>query len=298
MRTAAKGNYMKITDVIKGNNPSLSFEVFPPKSFENLEAAKDAVGEIARLLPGYMSVTYGAGGSTDIYTPEIARCILGAGVTPLAHLTCISADENKVESILQRLKDIGVENILALRGDLPKGVTEHKGVYLHASDLVTKIRDFGGFCIGGACYPEGHPEAANIDEDVEHLKLKIDAGCEFLTTQMFFDNSIIYAYMDKLAKAGVSAAVVPGIMPVTSVKQIERIVMISGNALPEKFTRMVDRYKDDAAAMKEAGIEYATEQIRDLYVSGFNAVHVYSMNKPDVAATIQNNLAEIIGTNK
>jgi methylenetetrahydrofolate reductase (NADPH) len=289
---------MKITDIIKGNKPSLSFEVFPPKSFENLEAAKITVGEIAKLMPGYMSVTYGAGGSTDVYTPEIARGILAAGVTPLAHLTCISADEYKVEGILRKLKEIGVENILALRGDLPEGVTEHKGTYLHASDLATKIRDFGGFCIGGACYPEGHPEAADIDEDIEHLKIKIDAGCEFLTTQMFFDNDIIYAYMDKLARAGISTTVVPGIMPVTSVKQIERIVMISGNALPEKFTRMVERYGDDVVGMKEAGIEYATEQIRDLYATGFNAVHVYSMNKPEVAATIQSNLAEIIGTNK
>lgn len=289
---------MKITDIIKGSKPSLSFEVFPPKSFENLEAAKSTVGEIARLLPGYMSVTYGAGGSTDVYTPEIARSILGEGVTPLAHLTCISADEEKVENILRRLKDIGVENILALRGDLPGGVTEHNGVYLHASDLAVKIRDFGGFCIGGACYPEGHPEAANIDEDIKNLKIKIDAGCDFLTTQMFFDNDIIYAYMDKLLKAGISTTVVPGIMPVTSAKQIDRIVMISGNALPEKFIRMVEKYKDDAVAMKEAGIEYAIEQIRDLYAAGFNAVHVYSMNKPDVAASIQRNLVEIIGTNE
>ena len=288
---------MKITDIIKGSKPSLSFEVFPPKSFENLESAKNTVSEIAKLMPGYMSVTYGAGGSTDVYTPEIASCILRAGVTPLAHLTCISADEEKVVSILQKLKNIGVENILALRGDLPKGVIEHKGVYLHASDLAKKIRDFGGFCIGGACYPEGHPEAADIDEDIEKLKIKIDAGCEFLTTQMFFDNDIIYRYMDKLSKAGISTTVVPGIMPVTSVKQIERIVMISGNALPEKFTRMVDKYKNNAIDMKEAGIEYATEQIKNLYADGFNAVHVYSMNKPDVAEAIQRNLAEIIEKN-
>lgn len=286
---------MKIIDIIKGNKPSLSFEVFPPKSFETIEAAKVSVEAIAKLSPGYMSVTYGAGGSTDIYTPEIARCIADMGVTPLAHLTCISADEEKVNSILEKLKGIGVENILALRGDLPKGETEHKGIYRHASDLTAKIRDFGGFCIGGACYPEGHPEAADIDTDIENLKAKIEAGCEFLTTQMFFDNDIIYAYMDKLARAGIETTVVPGIMPVTSVKQIERIVMISGNALPERFTRMVEKYSGDPVSMKKAGLEYATAQIRELYISGFNAVHVYSMNKPDVAMTIQENLADIVG---
>ena len=289
---------MKIIDIIKGKKPSLSFEVFPPKSFENFDAAKTSVEAIAKLSPGYMSVTYGAGGSTDVYTPEIARCIADMGVTPLAHLTCISTDEEKVNSILEKLKGIGVENILALRGDLPKGETEHKGIYRHASDLAAKIRDFGGFCIGGACYPEGHPESADIDTDIENLKAKIEAGCEFLTTQMFFDNDIIYAYMDKLARAGVKTTVVPGIMPVTSVKQIERIVMISGNALPERFTRMVEKYSDDPVSMKKAGLEYATEQIRELYTSGFNAVHVYSMNKPDVAMTIQENLAEIIGMKK
>ena len=286
---------MKITDIIKGKNPSLSFEVFPPKSFDSLESAKAATERIAGLAPGYMSVTYGAGGTTDIYTPQIAECIAKMGVTPLAHLTCVSADEAKVESILSHLRDIGVENILALRGDLPAGITEYDGVYRHASDLVCKVRDFGGFCIGGACYPEGHPESPNIDSDIENLKIKIDAGCEFLTTQMFFDNEIIYSYMDKLAHAGIHTAVVPGIMPVTNARQISRIISISGNALPKKFMRIIERYADNPEAMKQAGVAFATEQIIDLYAGGFNAVHVYSMNKPDVAAAIQSNVSEIIG---
>lgn len=286
---------MKITDIIKGNKPSLSFEVFPPKSFENLEAAKRAAEAIAGLAPGYMSVTYGAGGSTDVYTPQIAECIARTGVTPLAHLTCVAADESGVESTLSHLRRIGVENILALRGDLPADSTGHGGVFAHASDLVAKIRSFGGFCIGGACYPEGHPEAADIDSDIENLKIKIEAGCEFLTTQMFFDNAIIYGYMDKLARAGISTAVVPGIMPVTNAKQITRIISISGNALPKKFMRIIDRYGDSPEAMKQAGVAFATEQIIDLYAGGFNAVHVYSMNKPDVAAAIRSNVSEIIG---
>lgn len=286
---------MRITDIIKGDKPSLSFEVFPPKSFDSLEAVRRVTEEIANLRPGYMSVTYGAGGTTDVYTPEIASSVLDRGVTPLAHLSCIGADEEKVDSILAELKRRGIENVLALRGDLPEGVDKHKGVYRFASDLVTKIRSVGGFCIGGACYPEGHPESASIDEDILNLRIKTEAGCEFLTTQMFFDNEIIYSFMDKLYRAGIDVPVVPGIMPVTNAKQIVRIAAISGNTLPKKFLRIIDRYGNDPEAMKQAGIAFATEQIIDLYAGGFNAVHVYSMNKPDVASGIQKNVSKIIG---
>jgi methylenetetrahydrofolate reductase (NADPH) len=289
---------MRITDIIKGARPSLSFEVFPPKSFESLEAAGRAAENIAALAPGYMSVTYGAGGSTDIYTAEIAARILAKGVTPLAHLTCVSSDEEKVESVLRTLRDIGVENVLALRGDLPAGVDKHVGVYRFAADLVKKVRDYGDFCIGGACYPEGHPECDGIDKDIEHLKAKVDAGCEFLTTQMFFDNEIMYSYMEKLARAGIDVPVVPGIMPVTNARQIGRIISISGNALPRKFMRIIERYGDNPDAMRQAGVAFATEQIIDLYAGGFNAVHVYSMNKPDVAQGIRDNVSEIIGVKK
>ena len=286
---------MKIIDIIKGNKPSLSFEVFPPKTFDSLDAVKRVTEEIAGLHPGYMSVTYGAGGTTDIYTPEIASCIAAHTVTPLAHLSCIGATEKKVDGILSELKRRGVENILALRGDLPDGAEKHEGVYRFASDLVEKIRRVGGFCIGGACYPEGHPESASLDEDIRNLKIKTDAGCEFLTTQMFFDNEIIYSFMDKLASVGITVPVVPGIMPVTNAKQIKRIVSISGNVLPKKFMRIIDRYADDPEAMKQAGIAFATEQIIDLYAGGFNAVHVYSMNKPDVAKSIQSGMSKILG---
>ena len=289
---------MRIVDIINGNRPSLSFEVFPPKSFDSFESARCAAKDIAALAPGYMSVTYGAGGSTDVYTPEIAASILGCGVTPLAHLTCIGADEVGIDSILSRLKALGVENILALRGDLPTGMEKHVGRYLHASDLVSKIRDYGGFSIGGACYPEGHPESESIDKDIDNLKIKIEAGCEFLTTQMVFDNEIIYGYMDKLEQAGIRVPVVPGIMPVTNAKQIGRIISISGNALPRKFMRIIERYGDSSEAMKQAGVAFATEQIIDLYAGGFNAVHVYSMNKPDVARSIRDNVSEIIGVAK
>ena len=286
---------MKIIDIIKGNKPSLSFEVFPPKTFDSLESVRRVTEQIANLHPGYMSLTYGAGGTTDVYTAEIASCIAERGVTPLAHLSCIGSDEEKVDKMLAELSRRGVENILALRGDLPEGTKKHEGVYRFASDLVLKIRDAGGFCIGGACYPEGHPESASLHDDILNLKIKTDAGCEFLTTQMFFDNEIIYSFMDKLLAAGINVPVVPGIMPVTNAKQIVRIAAISGNALPKKFMRIIDRYGDNPEAMKQAGIAFATEQIVDLYAGGFNAVHVYSMNKPDVARTIQENVSKILG---
>jgi len=286
---------MKITDIINGALPSLSFEVFPPKNFENLESVKKAVLDIAALKPGYISVTYGAGGSTDVYTPEIASLVASSGVTPLAHLTCVGSDKDKVAKMLERLGHSGVKNILALRGDIPEGLSKDSLVYRYASELVADISSHGGFCIGGACYPEGHPESDDIDSDINNLKKKIDEGCSFLTTQMFFDNDIMYRYMDKLAAAGINIPVVPGIMPVTNGAQIKRIVSISGNELPKKFMRIIDRYSCDPCAMKQAGIAFATEQIVDLYACGFNAVHVYSMNKPDVAAAIQNNVSSIIG---
>ena len=278
---------MRIIDIIKGERPSLSFEVFPPKSFENLESAKRVIGQIAALSPGYMSVTYGAGGSTDIYTPEIASLILDSCVTPLAHLTCIASDKSKILNILSDLKRRGVENILALRGDIPVGADKTSASYRYASELTAEIREFGGFCIGGACYPEGHPESPDIDSDIENLKTKIASGCQFLTTQMFFDNGLLYSYMDKLSAAGIYVPVVPGIMPVTSINQINRIVAISGNALPDKFIKITEKYEHDPVSMRRAGVDYAIEQILDLYRSGFNAVHVYSMNKPDVAEEIQ-----------
>ena len=294
----AKGRKMKVTDIITASKPSLSFEVFPPKSFDSLDAVSRVVSEISALRPGYMSVTYGAGGSTDVYTSEIASRILASGTAPLAHLTCVGADEAKVDEVLMRLRALGVENVLALRGDLPQGMEKHDGVYRYASDLVGKMRSFGGFCIGGACYPEGHPECDSIDKDIDNLKIKIDAGCEFLTTQMFFDNEILYRYMDKLAMAGIDVPVVPGIMPVTNAKQIGRIIAISGNALPKKFMRIIDRYGDNIGAMRQAGVAFATEQIIDLYAGGFNAVHVYSMNKPEVARAIRDNVSEIIGVSE
>lgn len=285
---------MKVSEIIRGNAPSLSFEVFPPKTFDNLESVMKAAGEIASLAPSYMSVTYGAGGTTAAYTAEIASSLLARGVTPVAHLTCVSATKERITEQLADLKARGIENILALRGDLPQGIDPSSLSYRYASALTEEIRAFGGFCIGGACYPECHPESENSAADLEGLRRKVATGCEYLTTQMFFDNNILYNFLYRLLRAGVDVPVVAGIMPVTNAAQIKRIVSISKSALPQRFLRIVDRYADKPEAMKQAGIAFATEQIIDLYANGINAVHVYSMNKPEVAAAIRANLSEIL----
>lgn len=285
---------MKISEIIKKETPSLSFEVFPPKNSESYESIKSSALEIAKLNPDFMSVTYGAGGTTGSYTIDIAESIVRTGVTPIAHLTCVCSSRDKIRETLSEIKARGVENILALRGDMPQGMTEKNLDFTHASDLVEEIKDFGGFCIGGACYPEGHTECDSFTKDIQNLKIKVDAGCEFLTTQMFFDNHILFNFLYKIREAGITVPVIPGIMPVTNAAQIKRICSLSGTVLPRKFIRMVDRFGDNPAAMKQAGIAYATEQIIDIYSNGINAVHVYSMNKPDVAEKIQSNLKGII----
>ena len=285
---------MTISQIINDSKPSLSFEVFPPKTQDTYETVTAAALKIAELEPSYMSVTYGAGGGTSKYTFNICRELMERKVTPLAHLTCVSSDRETIHERLTQLRELGIENVLALRGDIPDGFNRSEISYHHASELISEIRDFGGFCIGGACYPEGHPESESGAKDIEALKIKVDCGCEFLTTQMFFDNNILYNFLYRLYRAGVNVPVVAGIMPVTSASQIKRLMSISGSALPQRFVRIVDRYGDNPAAMKQAGIAYATEQMIDLYANGINAVHVYSMNKPDVAAAIKANLSEII----
>lgn len=285
---------MKITDIIKEDRLSLSFEVFPPKTDDKFEKVKFAIEEIAELKPSFMSVTYGAGGGTSKYTVDIARDIREKGVTSIAHLTCVSSNRHQIKEMLDKLRANGIENILALRGDIPEGLDRTNLEYRYASELVSEIKEYGGFCIGGACYPETHPESSSSMEDIANIKKKVDAGVEFLTTQMFFDNDIYYNFLYRLREAGVNVPVIAGIMPITSAKQIERVVSISQNALPQRFLRIVDRFRDNPKAMKQAGIAYATEQIVDLYANGVKAVHIYSMNNPSVVEALQNNVSEII----
>ena len=214
-------------------------------------------------------------------------------MTPLAHLTCVSSTKEKVHQVLEELKEKKIENILALRGDIPAdGVTPKE--YRYASQLIREIKESGDFCIGAACYPEGHVESANKSVDMDYLKEKVEAGCDFVTTQMFFDNSILYSYLYRIREKGITVPVIAGIMPVTHASQIKRITGMSGTYLPARFKAIVDRFGDNPAAMKQAGIAYATEQIIDLIANGVNGIHVYSMNKPDVAAKIQENLKEIL----
>ena len=285
---------MKIRDILAGGRPPLSFEVFPPKTEDAYESVEHAAAEIAKLKPDFMSVTYGAGGGTSDYTVQIASTIQDVyKVTPLAHLTCVSSTREKVHVVLEQLKERGIENILALRGDIPKdGKTPE--VYHYASELIREIKSAGDFCIGAACYPEGHVESANKSVDMDYLKQKVEAGCDFVTTQMFFDNSVLYSYLYRIREKGITVPVIAGIMPVTNAGQIKRITQMSGSYLPSRFLSLVDKFGDKPAAMKQAGIAYATDQIIDLLANGVKGIHVYSMNKPDVAAKIKENLSEII----
>ena len=287
---------MKIRDLITQDKATLSFEVFPPKKdtdFADVEAA--ALG-IAAFKPDYMSVTYGAGGSTKGHTIQLAREIQEKYDVPtIAHLTCVCASKEGIKTALADMKNAGIENILALRGDIPKNYDGQVfAEFSHASELVELIKETGDFCVGGACYPEVHPDSANKHEDIIGLKKKVDAGCDYLTTQMFFDNNIFFNFMYRIREAGISVPIIPGIMPITRRVQVKNAVKLSGCNVPERFKSIVDAFGDTEAAMRKAGIAYATDQIIDLMANGVKHIHVYSMNKPEVAVGIQKNLSEIL----
>ena len=285
---------MTIKDILSRNRPSVSFEVFPPKKDAPFGPVKDAVERLSRQRPAFMSVTYGASGGAQANTVEIASFVQACGVPALAHLTCLTASRDRIAGELEALRAAGVENILCLRGDMPKDSDgPPPGHFSHAVDLVRALRP-SRFCLGGACYPECHPGCAHMDDDIGYLKEKVDAGLDFVTTQMFFDNNIFYRYLAKLRGRGITVPVVAGIMPVTNGKQIDRICRLSGTYLPSRFKAIVDRFGDTPAAMLDAGVAYATEQIVDLFANGVNAVHIYTMNKPEVAERIMANLRGIV----
>lgn len=285
---------MKVSEILKENQVTISCELFPPKKGSQLEDYKAIVAQTAQLKPSYISCTYGATGGTSDYTVEIADTINACGIPAIAHLTCASSTKEKVQGVIGELKERGIENILALRGDIPENADfPLPNQYHHAIELIREIKEEGDFCIGGACYPEGHPEAATMDEDLDYLKEKVDAGCEYLTTQMFFDNNVYYRFLYKALAKEIQVPVTAGIMPVTNAAQVKRTISLTGNLVPAKFLSIVDRFGDNPAAMRQAGIAYATEQIIDLIANGVNHIHIYSMNKPDVAAAIMDNLSEI-----
>lgn len=283
---------MKLNTMLCSQTPTLSFEVFPPKNTAAFEAVKAATEIIAALRPDFMSVTYGAGGSNSKATIEVAGNLSSKGIPIVAHLTCVGADRQTLARQLVQMKQAGVDNIMALRGDLPEGC--ELGAFRYASDLIRFIRENGDFCIGGACYPEVHPESANQAQDLLYLKQKVDCGCDYLVTQMFFDNSIFYNFLYKARDIGIQVPILPGIMPITRASQVDRAAKLSGTNVPARLRQIVDKFGDNPAAMMQAGIAYATEQIVDLLANGVNHIHVYSMNKPMVAAKILQNISELV----
>lgn len=286
---------MKIIDILKNKRVTLSFEVFPPKTADAVPTALAAAEAIAALHPDFMSVTYGAGGGTSDFTLHIASAVKKTyGVEVMPHLTCLSSTKEKVTETLQDYKEAGFETIMALRGDVPANGTR-KNDFEHATDLMKQIKSFdSSMALGGACYPEGHPESPSLAADIENIRRKVDVGAQFLSTQMFFDNSLFYSYLNRLHAAGIDVPVLAGIMPITNKRILTRSLAMSGTAVPARYIAMVDAYGDSPEAMTQAGISYATEQILDLYANGVRNVHVFAMNKPDVAKAIFENIRPVL----
>ena len=286
---------MKIKDIINNKKVTVSFEVFPPKQWDKIANTKKVVDEMVKDKPAFMSVTYGAAGTTSGFTTEIANAIKQGGVEPLSHLTCLTSTKEKINSVLDELEANGIENVLALRGDIPKDFEMGENQYYHnAFELVSEIKARNKFCIGAACYPETHPESKNRVEDIARLKEKVDCGVDFITTQMFFDNEKFYNFREMCAIKEINVPIIAGIMPITNANQIKRSVELSNASLPVKFSKIMERFGENPDAMKQAGIVYATEQIIDLMANGVNNIHIYTMNKPDVAHQIMEGLSAII----
>ncbi len=286
---------MKISEILQNNRVTVSFEVFPPKQWDKIEHTKEVVHKLCKAQPSFMSVTYGATGTQAGFTQEIANAVEEGGVTALSHLTCLTSTRDKIHHVVHALQKNHIDNILALRGDIPEGfVFPDKQYFEHAYQLVNEIKSLGDFCIGGACYPEIHPESRNRVEDLAHLKYKVDCGMDFLTSQLFFDNGKFLDFVEMCRIKGIDVPIIAGIMPITNAKQIRRSIALSNCSVPDKFYRIMDRFGEDDASMKQAGIIYATEQIIDLMANGINNIHIYTMNKPDVALRIMDGLSEII----
>jgi len=288
---------MTIAEILNNKKVSLSFEVFPPKKKEALESIKQTACSLTELKPDFISVTFGAGGTTQGYTAEIAEAIEKNGTTALAHLTCVRSTSDALNNTIQNLKEKKISNVLALRGDFPKDAVTGENIFpsgcTHASDLVTILKK-QGLCVGGACYPEGHPESRSHETDIELLKHKVDAGVDFLTTQMFFDNDMLYSFLYRLQSAGIHVPVLAGIMPITNANQISRMIDLSNAYIPRKLLAICDRFRDSPEAMMQAGIAYATDQIIDLISNGIRGIHIYTMNKPEIARAIISNVNDII----
>lgn len=287
---------MRIDKILSDDKLHISFEVFPQRYGQPIEPVLNTVKEISKLHPAFCSVTYGANGGASENTVKVASYIKNELNTPtLAHLTCVGSSKDDLDEKLVQLKENNIQNILALRGDIiDKEKFANKEDLLYASELIEYIKQNYDFCVGAACYPEVHPESKNQNEDINYLKLKQDMGADFITTQMFFDNSIFYNFMYKLRSAGVTIPVVAGIMPVTNVVQLKKIKELSNANIPSKFLSIADKFQDDKDSMKQAGIIYACNQIIDLISNGVNNIHIYTMNNASVAKQIMQNMSHIV----
>ena len=279
---------MRITEKLMVKDQLISFEVFPPKTDSAFDSIEWSVRKLAAFNPDFMSVTYGAGGGTSQYTTKIASLIKNRlDTTALAHLTCASTPIDTINQILDTLKENHIDNVLAMRGDIPQGFEKPQGEYYnYAYELVKHIKEYGYFDIGGACYPECHPECDTLEKDIENLKNKVDCGVDFLITQLFYDNDTFYSFLEKVRKKSIYAPVFAGIMPITNIKQIDRIIGLSGTKLPDEVKAFLDKYSDNPENLEKAGLEFAINQINDLLSNGVNGIHIYTMNKPYVARTV------------
>ncbi len=287
---------MQIPELFEKKKPVYSFEIFPPKKIGNLDNIYNTVEDLAHLEPDFISVTFGAGGKTkDTLTGEIASTIRDRfGIESMAHVTCINSSKQQVERIIEDLNDRGIENVMALRGDINEE-TGPVGEFSHANELAIEIQKIDdNINIMGACYPEGHYEQESLDEDIENLKYKIGAGVRGLVTQLFFDNAKFYDFVERVRAAGITVPISAGIMPITNKRQIERTVALSGSSLPKKFTNMIAKYEDDPEGLFDAGIDYAVYQIRDLIQHGVDGIHLYTMNNAKVAEGVTAKIADLL----
>ncbi|MDE6727462.1 MAG: methylenetetrahydrofolate reductase [NAD(P)H] [Oscillospiraceae bacterium] len=286
---------MKICDLFKSGKTVFSFEIFPPKKNGSIDTVYSTLDELADLRPDFISVTYGAGGSLPgCSTREIVTIIKEKYHTEsIAHLTCVNSTHEDIDRIIAEFEQYGIENVLALRGDINPDIPP-KEDFKHASDLIAYMKERSKLSFSGACYPEGHLESATLDEDIENLKRKVDAGASHLISQLFFDNECFYRFIEKVRAAGITVPIEAGIMPCVNANSIKRMVGLCGASLPPKFTKIIARFGDNPEAMRDAGIAYANEQIIDLVSSGTDGIHLYTMNNPYVARKISEGVSSVI----
>ncbi len=284
---------MKIREILKETRP-ISFEFFPPRTAEGIPAVLETLDELKPYCPDFVSVTYGAGGSTRAFTEEITLQIKrNAGVEVMAHLTCVGQNKEEIIEVLKRLEAEGVENIIALRGDPPRGSTEFvpmEGGFEHATDLLHHIKSNFNFGVAAACYPEGHTESVDLDTDLKYVKQKVENGADFLITQLFYDNRYFFDFVDRARAGGIEVPIIPGILPVLNAEQVRRFTKLSGTEIPPALDRLLDKYADNDADARDMGVEYATAQVRELWDSGVPGVHFYVLNRSYSVSRILDNL--------